>query len=224
MNMRPIHLILFINSLFLERISIRILSLGFLMSFLFCGNVVYGQPKSRSDIGKLYDTGIIKYLIPPSENSLSIIYLEKPSFDAEYSFHIVEFEDSIKLVLDFFQESYWYQLFKHFLEFKNANFEPQLSHYSILVSHRFKDKMQLMFSKTISSKLTYAPPSGIHVDGTNYLFRLLKDEDTEWEIHQPIQGSMAYKAAAICSEIAFTLKNDSFNELKVIEAIESSGF
>lgn len=233
--MGPMYSILNINSIFHKRLSIRILYLGLLMSFLQFGNSVYCQPHERDVIGKRYDAEINKYLLPPSDNSISIIYLEKPSFDPEYVIRVNTFKDSIILEVHSFKENYFSQLYGHIKKYSNAEFEPEVNHHGVIVSNRLMGKMHSMFSQTIHSKLDYIPRPEIpvdstnyqvtsHVDGTDYLFRLLNDEDTEWEIHQPIRGSMAFKAAAICSEIAFTLKNNNFNELKVIEAIEASGF
>ncbi|HEY3372917.1 MAG TPA: hypothetical protein VGK10_18855 [Prolixibacteraceae bacterium] len=191
------------------------------MAFILLGgNNVFSQPQKGFDMGKLYDIAIKKYLLPSEGHSLSIIYLEKPSFDPEYSIQLLDFKDSIQLEGHLFKESYWYQLFRHIKQYQNAEFEPEVSHYSILVSKLFYQKMQSVFSETINSKASdYINPNEMGVDGTTYLFRL-GDGDNYFELWEPKANSMAFKTAAICKEIAISLKSNNFNEMEIIKAID----
>lgn len=199
--------------------------------FLLESNKVFCQPQKGFDMGKLYDIAIKKYLLPSKDNSESILYLEKPSFEPEYSIRIIEFKDSVKLEGNFFKENYFGQLWVHIQKYDNAEFEPEVGHYSVLVSKIFYNKMQSVFSETINSKASYyinADKMGVgwttaRVDGTTYLFRL-GDGDNYFELWEPKANSMPFKTAAICNEIATSMKNNNFNEMKIMETIDESGY
>lgn len=216
--------------------KIRLLSI--LMGFFLLGGLTgFCQPPKGIDIGKLYKVAIEKYLLTSIDDSESIFYLEKPSFDTEYSIRLNEFIDSIKLEVILFKESYWLQLFRHVKEYQNADFEPEVDHYSVSVSERFKKKMEYVFSLTINSKLerTSSPDEDpkIHdgtthkyrtFDGTTYLFRLKNGVNSSVEFEDPKLNTAPFKTAAICSTIAKSLKNNNFNESKIIEAINEAGY
>lgn len=207
----------------------RICVLGILIGvFILNGNIVFSQPQNKVEVLKLYDIAIKKYLLPSDDHSVSILYLEKPSFEPEYSIRIIEFKDSVKLEGDFFKESYWYQLYRHFKQYQNAEFEPEVEHYSVLVSKSFNAKMKSVFFQTMESKVSYpSTPNGLTVtavDGTNYLFRLINGQNLSLELHEPKSNSLAFKTAAICKEIATSLKINHFDEGKIIEKINETGY
>lgn len=209
----------------------RICLLGIVMGHLLLGgNNVFSQSKKGFDMDKLYEVAIKKYLLPSEDNSESILYLIKPSFKPEYSIRVIVFKDSIKLVGDFFKENYFGQLVGHIQKYYNVEFEPEVNHYSVLVSKRFKRKMKSVFSQTINSKVSCTSSSGdMPLDGTTYLFRLDKSEirngeNSSLEVWEPKADCSSYKTATICSTIAISLKNNSFNESKIIKTIKESGF
>ena len=204
--------------------SSRICLLSILMGFILLGgNSVFSQPQKGFDMGKFYDIAIKKYLLPSKDNSESILYLEKPSSEPEYSIQILVFRDSIKLEGDFFKENYFGQLVVHIQQYNNAEFEPEVNRYSVLVSRRFKKKMKSVFSHTINN-IVPCYSSSNNLDGTIYLFQLSKGEDSTLESHDPNADCLPFKTAALCSTIAISLKNNNFNELKIIEKINELGY
>lgn len=223
--MKPKHLTIKKAFVFCLRVFTGIQLLVIVMAILLLtGNYGYCQLPKDFNLSKFYNSAIDKYLLHTPNSSASIIYLEMPSFDAEYSFHVTEYNNHINLKIDFFKQSYWHQLLPHIFKYNNTDFEPEVSHSSVIVSKRFKRKLEKMFSQTINSKLSYSVPTEIYVDGTIYLFQIQNQENAVWQVHSPKQGTMAFKAVEVCSEIAQALKNNSFNERKAIKAIKAAGF
>lgn len=201
-----------------SRIWVFIILMGL---FLLEGNRVFSQSRKGFDLRKLYDIAIEKYLSSSEVDSLSVLYIEKPSFEPECSIRVIEFKDSIQLKANFFNENYFGQLWEHLQKYKDAEFEPEVGHYSVLVSKTFNEKMKFLFSQTMKSKLS-DPSSGdeLAIDGTVYLFRLTNGKDLSWEVWEPKANSLPFKTASICKEIAIRLKNNHFDEMKIMEAID----
>lgn len=197
--------------------------LGILMCILFLESNGYCQQQKGFDLSKIYNTALDKYLLHSSNCPETIIFLEKPSFDPEHVIRVKTFKDSIILEECGFKENYFMQLVRQITEYKSAEFEPEISHYSIIVSERFKKKLQQMFSQTINSKPLYTSDE-MPVDGTTYLFKLCGRDSSALEIHEPRKDDIAYRSASICVAIATSLRNNNLNEMKIMKAMEASGF
>jgi len=199
-------------------------------------NLIKRNPIKRVNKGEVYDSNLVKYLLPAikgSDTTEIISFVEKPSFQGESAFRIIRSHNKYSLEGRFCKKNYWYEIHPYWEKGETVP-APEISICSYDISDEFANKLISAFHEEVNKKEKPEPEKEIYetingvvckvvkitikADGVLYVFRDKSSGATSSKtFHSPFKDEPGYSLCMTASKLVRDIRNQTFEESKYID-------
>jgi hypothetical protein len=192
----------------------------------------FPNPIKRNDPGEVYNSNLIKYLLPAikgPDTTEIISFVEKPAFQPESAFRIIRSRNKYSLEGRFCKKNYWNGIYPYLVKGETIP-APEISFCSYDVSEEFANKFISAVHEEVNKPGKpdiYKTVNGvvyrmekISADGVSYILRSLSSGAISSKMMVNFEkDEPAYNLCMTSSKLALDLKNQTFKESKYVNVV-----
>lgn len=182
-----------------------------------------GQETQSDELNKTYSQLITSYLIPPFDTTKyyeSLVYIENPSFNPEFSIRILQSKNEILLEGYFFKTSLSGQLMMNLIENRLSPAKPVVTHHTTFLNSDLASKIIRVVDLMVDQQYNQNDCKEIPVDGTDYYFNISKKSGGKnIRFHSSELNTMRKEVVTLFSQISFFLRSDTINHTEIYRTI-----
>lgn len=215
-------IILIMDVIYLKKRSVfALITALLLICFIFDSN---GQNLQKEELSKIYWNTMNKFLFPDYDTTIfceTLYFIEKPSYNPEYSLRVLKSENEVKLEGIFFKTSFSRHLMMNLIEKRELSVKPDFTFHSVVINSELATQLYNVIGLMIDRKYCPEIIKEIPLDGTNYYFRISQESGVEYvQFHSSELNAIRKEVVSLFSQIGDSLRIDTINDHEFIRIID----